>query len=78
MLKIKDNVDLKELEKFDGLTKTHFIYFACGVRVNKETRIIEIGNFKHSPYFNLGKTRYMVSNAIYDLIQAGLVEKIGN
>lgn len=72
MLKIKDNVDLKGLEKF-GFKKTikddeHI----NGYEFKKETEIEYL--YLLIPDFN----REIMGNSldiIYDLIQAGLVEK---
>ena len=71
MLKVKNDVDLKELKKF-GFEKykyTHLLVlrkeehdFACsGVR-NKNYEILDLCNLTY--------------NLTYDLIQAGLVEKV--
>ncbi|HIQ91022.1 MAG TPA: hypothetical protein IAB27_05315 [Candidatus Coprosoma intestinipullorum] len=79
MLKIKDNVDLKELEKF-GFEHQKLIYVkdvvrrCCNLRENKkiyiyeQSRLISIG-------IGLFSTDVELS-IIYDLIQAGLVEKV--
>ena len=75
MLKIKDNVDLKELEKFG------FIYnndvgqyiFNCinePLTINVWNRKINISDY------NTLTANILVSK-IYDLIKAGLVEKVG-
>ena len=79
MLKIKDNVDLKELEKF-GFTKEPMIY----------VKIIEKGNegfLKFQKYIYIDERSRTISlqegmfnvdielETIYDLITAGLVEK---
>ena len=81
MLKIKDNVDLKELEKFEfELDNDVGQYFYYGftepdanseirIYVGVETRIISTG---FDPYVS----PYRIHDKIYDLIQAGLVEKI--
>ena len=60
MLKIKDNVDLKELEKF-GFEEFSVIYYHEFVSVDKNGRFIQSNNL----------------DLVYDLIQAGLVEKVG-
>lgn len=86
MLKIKDDVDLKELEKF-GFEKFPYI--------------LEISNLKHSvimfyilndnAQMSIGKYRELYcdfnkmnaevfskwDSKLFDLIQAGLVEKVG-
>ena len=78
MLKIRDDVDLKELEKFgfekvqedDGYyyTKQYFVKdMSFNYWINEETRIIELEN----NYIFI-----KLDNTLYDLIQAGLVEKI--
>lgn len=79
MLKIKDNVDLKELEKF-GFEEDDLQYFYYAftepdpnseirIYVEVETRIISTG-FDHyvSPY--------KIHDKLYDLIKADLVEKV--
>ena len=60
MLKIKDNVDLKELEKF-GFKEFSNIYFSEATSISKKYRFILTSNL----------------DLVYDLIQAGLVEKVG-
>ena len=78
MLKVKD----RELETIAwilyGIEKTHFIYLKeSGIRINKHTGIIEIGNFKYSPYFNAGKSKYNIPNIVLEMCERGLVEKVG-
>ncbi len=85
MLKIKDNIDLKELEKFgfenndndkclmksykDGFSQDDYI------TVSKKDRTVRIQHYQDE---------YEVTNIIgicdllYDLIQEGLVEKAGD
>ena len=75
MLKVKDS----ELGNFcyllDGEEKTHFIYFKeSGIRVNRHTGIIELGNFKYSPYFNTGKSKYNIPNILLEMCEMGIVE----
>lgn len=76
MLKIKDNVDLKELEKF-GFYKEQesdrYIYERnrfLGLRVEHNSRIIGI----------FSQIDIMIEKGVlaklFDLIQAGLVEKV--
>ena len=86
MLKIKDNVDLKELEKF-GFE----INFVTGVykkelkssymdnyyiEVQKSRRIIIETRIKDEYIRNLKSTNTNELDVIYDLIQTGLVEKV--
>ena len=72
MLKIKNNVRLKELEKF-GFCKDEFKEYSitCSlytiIRIRKGTREIEI------PY---GTDDAL--NILFDLITAGLVEKVSD
>ena len=77
MLKIKDNVDLKELEKFGfkkyGGVYTYDLYESYGdyvsIQVAPENKIIDMSiNYEDGIIDNL--------DIIYDLIQAGLVEKV--
>ena len=72
MLKIKDNVDLKELEKFGfELKEDSYEYNTCeedgfsGFTVDIDDRFIN--NYSSVSRKNL--------DIIYDLIQTGLVEK---
>lgn len=79
MLKIKDNVDLKELEKFGfELIGGEWSYYAftaprddseIRLYVDNTTREISTGI---DPYVDV----YSIHDKIYDLIQAGLVEKV--
>ena len=75
MLKIKDK-ELKCLDLwFECKEKTHFIYFEeSGIRVNKHTGIIELGNFKYSPYYNAGKSKYNIPNILLEMCEMGIVE----
>ncbi len=71
MLKIKDDVDLRELEKFGlepelNYDKTKIAYYKC-----KSFRICS--NRTILPYNGTNARRY---DTLYDLIQAGLVEKV--
>lgn len=76
MLKIKDNEVSNLCYLLDGIEKTRFIYFEqSGIRVNKHNGIIEIGNFKYSPYGNIGKSRYNVPDILLEMCQMGLVEQ---
>lgn len=83
MLKIKDNVDLKELEKF-GFRKHNF-----GNVMTKWTRewVEDYGRLEFIPLIdivdyvvllNTGKTsrRNKALDLLFDLIQAGFVEKV--
>ena len=60
MLKIKDNVDLKELEKF-GFEEFSNIYYSEATSIDKKYRFVMTSNL----------------DLVYDLIQAGLIEKVG-
>lgn len=61
MLKIKDNIDLKELEKFD-IYKKFFYYSGLEIRIDCDTREIMVKDGD--------------GEELFDLIQAGYVEKI--
>ena len=79
MLKIKDNVDLKELEKF-GFEKDGYNYYydfipytennGQYVSIDVKERKIELG-YIDLEYFN------KAVELLYDLIKADLVEKVG-
>lgn len=75
MLKIKDNVDLKELEKFGFKNKCGKIWKpkkgewnVIEVEVDSETRIIDISGLPDSFHTK--------EDTLYDLIEAKLVEKV--
>lgn len=74
MLKIKDNVDLKELEKY-GFKNYSLIgknYYEINyrnmnnIKVNSNTRLI---------HYNQMSVNNFIPNIIYDLIKDNLVEK---
>lgn len=78
MLKIKDNVDLKELEKYgfeeNGFyySKTfNFEYYEVKIDVEKDRKYLIIQN----DYYDSDYACY-IPNLIYDLIKADLVEKV--
>ena len=85
MLRIKDNVDLKELEKF-GLKKDNWGDYCKDLEIKSQFEFkvtiftIMIDNTKHIGrigYVTNGK--YCLDNELdilYDLIQADLVEKV--
>ena len=79
MLKIKDNVDLKELEKF-GWNDAHDWW------LNSESLKDQYYPEYRKGKFTIQKNRHIRSRAgnqwnglddLYDLIKAGLVEKVG-
>ena len=84
MLKIKDNVDLKELEKygFEYRLKTNEYYFKINcseyleIPVDKESKWYkEVRLFIEDEYYNCW-TSVNSFDKLYDLIKDGLVEKV--
>ncbi len=91
MLKIKDDVDLKELEKFgfkpkydedtgriNAYIKKNYEKEYMGLGITKETLKSQFRIFKRTKTdwrINPYKDYYDI-DTLYDLIQAGLVEKI--
>lgn len=80
MLKIKDNVDLKELEKYGFENFILFCEYYKNVyeflrikhlNVNKETKEIYFEKLE------IWQDSRESLDILYDLIQAGLVEKVG-
>lgn len=74
MLKIKDNVDLKELKKFGFIFRANLFYKPSkkdkdlvDILINQESKIIDCSGL-------LGHDEKL--DTLYDLIQAGLVEKV--
>ena len=70
MLKIKDNVDIKELEKF-GFKKNEYTHLLVLRKEEHDFACIDIRN-KNYEIIDLCNLTY---NLTYDLIRAGLVEK---
>lgn len=75
MLKIKDNVDLKELEKYGFRYHQDLVYkpkktewSVIEVSVDIKTRLIKIAG--------IPDLFHTVENTLYDLINDGLVEKV--
>ncbi len=78
MLKIKDNVDLKELEKFGFRYLDDFYYFK-NERKRNVGLVIYKDNYKTKGFDRCLKFVTMDTqslDSVYDLIQAGLVEKV--
>ena len=70
MLKIKDNVDLKELEKFNFF-KYDYTHLLVLRKEEHDFAVIDTRNRRYE-IVDLCNLTY---NLTYDLIQAGLVEK---
>ena len=80
MLKIKDNVDFKKLEKFGfikyrSIDDGEYYYCICNLFVGKDRKILQDDgiNICKPVDYKLSETEIDV---IYDLIRAGLVEKV--
>lgn len=75
MLKIKDDMDLKELKKYGfKKLKNDYFYDETGnlggydeIFIDAKDRIIQLG-YEPCPYF--------IEDCLYDLIKDGLVEKV--
>ena len=80
MLKIKDNVDLKELEKFGFIYNKFYNCYQKEIWESDCSLIIDADRIIcHENYTTAdmnGNARELAV-AIFDLIQAGLVEKVG-
>ena len=77
MLKIKQKEIQNLCYLLYGQEKKEFIYFEeSGIRVNKHTGLIEIGNFKYSPYVNSGKSKYNIPNILLEMCKMGMVEVV--
>lgn len=83
MLRIKDDVDLKELEKFGY--KDVEAYYLKSVTRNRDIIIWKYNremvdylkdNTTYSGYKYEGEYKHIIRPYIEDLIQAGLVEKV--
>lgn len=73
MLKIKDNVDLKELEKY-GLHKEKvyygYVYTDKNIDINAKDRTIDTWDYLECTDLD------GYNDVLYDLIKDGLVEKV--
>lgn len=85
MLKIKDNVDLKELEKFgfEHIEQTCYIgdfsYYKKQIGGNITLGVAARGRIILADTTDEGNWTYIFSDGfdvLFDLIQAGLVEKV--
>ncbi len=103
MLKIKDDIDLKELEKYGFKISIHIEYFdenteyeykeqykyackdisiiygsdfevKCSIGISEKSRIICLGMVTCKYEYELYKK--FVEETLFDLIKAGLVEKV--
>lgn len=81
MLKIKDEIDFKELEKFGFVEKRKYIR-KDNIAIEKETRLLLIQATNYCPYGdrkllnNKNGLMIYVNDTLYDLIQADLIEKV--
>lgn len=73
MLKIRDDIDLKELEKYGFnkirgyISNKYYAYLKGSLRINLDSRYLQI-NDAHFCEYDL--------DVVYDLIKANLVEKV--
>ena len=80
MLKIKDNVDLKELEKYGfRLVKgRNYDFYEKQSNENIElTYTIDV-DFRNITVSTYDGDEVVLDNTLYNLINAGLVEKVGD
>lgn len=73
MLKIRDDVDLKELEKFGFRTEDDDGFIWC-----EPNEDIVINPNRYILVYADDEQGNCSMNILYDLIQAGLVEKVGD
>jgi len=85
MLKIKDDIDLKELEKFgyspnyNGAYWYKFVTNRRRISIWRYNRSIDddvVDTTTYTGFKYEGEYRHQVKKYIQDLIQAGLVEKV--
>ena len=83
MLKIKDEVDLKELEKYGFTRSEPEDYFTPGIDENEKTALWIFWESNGLGTIDINeKTRVILgisskfNDVLYDLIQDGLVEKV--
>lgn len=81
MLKIKDNVDLKELEKFGFVKDKKAIWtlYSYECKTERARFLVEINKLRELNVFeccDYPDTAQCFGEFLFDLIQAGLVEKV--
>lgn len=81
MLRIRDDVDLKELEKFgfeyyEDINEWFYYGFTRPSDTSEIRIIIENDSRNIYPSFDFNVNLDFIYDKIYDLIQAGLVEKV--
>ncbi len=80
MLKIKDNVDLKELEKL-GFKKVTYIngdiYEFTRHRYNHNIRNVIVSTTDRILHYNIMSVHNELDDIVFDLIKANMVEKVG-
>lgn len=78
MLKIKDDVDLKELEKFgfELILKDSTEYYRKRIDASYDDIYIKVQPISKKILIDTVRTYISELDILYDLIQAGLVEKV--
>ena len=82
MLKIKDDVDLKELEKFGfekDKTAIKWILYSYKCKTERARFLVEINKLRELNVFecrDYPDSAQCFGEFLFDLIQAGLVEKV--
>ena len=79
MLKIKDNIDLKELEKY-GIDRNEGIYYDMFTGEKKSAPNYSCEDFKNNKHIIIRESDREIcfisnNDFLYDLIKDGLVEK---
>lgn len=74
MLKIRDDVNLKELEKFGFEWQFESMYIPERYCFEKEDKCIVFADSRIIAYISRSNCKEL--NVLFDLIQAGLVEKV--
>lgn len=85
MLKIKDNVDLKELEKFGFEENQYYPNYVYECRTSKNKYYVFINVDKNTreitgflgDYYHTKLNEKQIKNYVYALFEKGLVEKVG-
>ena len=88
MLKIKDNINLKELEKFGFKERKYTCntgevsYYMVDCEDGSWVFIENFGDDSPKGFIDMGlvkhNVKYNAMDTLFDLIQAGLVEKVEN
>ena len=76
MLKIKDNVDLKELELFGFIPQTYCNAIHYELKLIKDYKWLRVNGLTRIISLNNDSVNISLPNVLYDMMRDNLVEKV--